>query len=149
VGFTKALAVGLCLTTAPAYADWTGGLKFARSVNFYAHGVCDGSDQVANNLYPASQISPGPIMITGVDLEAFFSGAAGQQIQYGFAGNSDPTDGDIMVWIDPTTRLGHKEFSNGTGMQLLPGDHVDFHMSCTGGGEFQGFETIYFISDRH
>jgi hypothetical protein len=133
------------------------------SKNFYASGVCNGRDGLdpsnpamnPDNIYPASAIANGPVMILGVEITLHFDGAQTVDLQQAFAGNSDPIGGDIMLMMGPGETRSSVMYPPGYGKLLSPGQHIDYHVACTAfdekgnyvsTGTYQGIETVYYVT---
>jgi hypothetical protein len=121
------------------------------SKNFYGSGTCSGQDTLAvlkdadgwPNLPYVPPWEPSSISIVGIAMVDL----GGTVNQYAFAGNSYTPD--IMFWHPLTSRAASVFFPPGTAMPFPASGganppHLDAHISCTGGGTFQIFYTIFY-----
>ena len=121
------------------------------SKNLYGSGTCTGQDTLAvlkdGDGWPGSPYvtpwEPTSISIVGISMVDL----GGNINQYAFAGNSYTPD--VMFGHPLISRAASVFFPPGTSMPFPASagakpPHLDAHISCTGGGTFQIFYTIFY-----
>jgi hypothetical protein len=118
------------------------------SKTFYGRGTCTGDTLAvlqdsagfpnAQFVHPWESSSTSIIGIITVDL-------IGNVDRYASAGNS--YNPDIMHWHNVGTRTSQTFYSAGMSFQFPPrgsGAHIDLHVFCTGGAEYEMQYTIFY-----
>jgi hypothetical protein len=153
-----ALLLGMFIGPASAVTTTCQGVTITPGSNdrvlcskkFLGSGICTGQATLATlvddksfpNGHYVTPWEPSSISIVGVEL----FDVGGTVNQYMVAGNSFTPD--VMVWHDVGHRRTVNWFPAGTSMQFPPSTlnppHLDLHVACTGGGQYQVYYTIYY-----